>query len=211
MSRLRVLVCGSNYARAYIAALALEPRKYQLAGILARGSDRSQLLAALNGVPLYRSTDELPDNIDLACAAMSSTAWPAVLQLIRRQIHVLCEHPYPASALKKALALAQERKVQFHVNGHFTNLPAPQAFIRNCRKTSQLASPRCVEVMATERSLYAALDILLSALRGLRPLRFRVLSRQSQFVRLEAKMGKVSLLVSVQVSGTRGREPIGGW
>ena len=205
MSRLRVLVCGSNYARAYLAALALEPRKYQLAGILARGSDRSQLLAALNGVPLYRSTDELPDNIDLACAAMSSTAWPAVLQLIRRRVHVLCEHPYPASALKKALALAQERKVQFHVNGHFTNLPAPQTFIRNCRKTSLLASPRFVEVMATERSLYAALDILLSALPGLRPLRFRVLSRQSHFVRLEAIMGKVSLLVSVQVSGTQGR------
>src|SRR5271165_634351 len=108
MSRMRVLVCGSNYGRAYITALARGPRKFELAGILAQGSLRSQQLAALNGVPLYRSTSELPDNLDLACAAMSSAAWPLVLQLVRRGIHVLCEHPYPADSLKRAVNLARK-------------------------------------------------------------------------------------------------------
>ena len=169
------------------------------------------VLAAVNGVPLYRSTDELPDNIDLACAAMSSTAWPAVLQLIRRRIHVLCEHPYPASALKKALALAQERKVQFHVNGHFTNLPAPQAFIRNCRKTSQLASPRFVEIMATERSLYAALDILLSALP--RPAAPSISSVESPIAVCPAGSNDgESIAPRVRAGvGHPGQRPVGGW
>ena len=151
MRPLRVLVCGSNYGRAYITALWREPDKYQLAGILARGSARSQRVAALNGVPLYLSTNELPDNIDLACAAVSSAAWPVVLQLIRRGINVLCEHPHPAGALTKALALARKHKVQFHVNGHFANLPAPRAFIQHCQRANKLASPEVIEVLATER------------------------------------------------------------
>lgn len=175
MSRMRVLVCGSNYARAYLAALACEPRKYQLTGILARGSDRSSQVAALSGVPLYLSTDELPDQIDLACAAMSSAAWPVVLRLIRRGIHVLCEHPCPPGALKKALTLAQKHNVQFHVNGHFVNLPAPKAFIGDCQRNRQRARPELIEVMCTDRSLYATLDILMSAM-GVQPLRVQVLS-----------------------------------
>jgi thiazolinyl imide reductase len=203
MSRLRVLVCGSNYARTYITALAKEPRKYKLAGILARGSDRSQHLAALSGVPLYRSADDLPNNIDLACAAMSSAAWPVVLELIRRGIHVLCEHPYPAGALQTALALARKHNVQFHVNGHFADLPAPQAFIRDCRRNIEFARPEFVDVMATERSLYATLDILMAAIGG-PPLQIRVSSRPSQFVLLDGTMGKLPVQVCVQVSGTKG-------
>ena len=205
MSRMRVLVCGSNYGRTYITALRREPRKYQLAGILAWGSARSLQVAALNGVPLYHSTNELPDNIDLACAAMSSTAWPVVLQLIRRGIHVLCEHPYPARTLKKALAMALKRHVQFHVNGHFANLPAAKAFIRECRRTSKLASPEFVEVMATERSLYGALDTLASALsQTLPPLRVRALSRRTEFVQLEGTLARLPVCLSVQASGKQG-------
>jgi yersiniabactin synthetase, thiazolinyl reductase component len=205
MSRMRVLVCGSNYGRVYITALARNPRRYQLAGILAQCSARSQQVAAANGVPLYCSTEELPNNIDLACAAMSSAAWPVVLQLIRRGIHVLCEHPHPAGALKRALALARKHSVQFHVNGHFASLPAPKAFIRHCQRANTLASPELVEVLATERSLYGALDILMSAVGGLQPLRVHALSCRTKFVLLEGTLGKIPLHVSVQVSGKKGR------
>jgi pyochelin biosynthesis protein PchG len=205
MSRMRVLVCGSNYGRAYITALAREPGKFELAGILAQGSARSQRVAALNGVPLYRSAGDLPDNIDLACAAMSSAASPVVLQLIRRGIHVLCEHPYPAGWLKKAIKLARKHGVQFHMNGHFVNLPAPQAFIRECRQASKQARPELAEVMATERSLYGGLDMLTAAMGNQHPLRVRVLSRRTKFVVLEGTLGKIPVRFSVQVSGKKGR------
>jgi len=205
MSRMRVLVCGSNYGRAYVTALARNPRAYQLAGILAQGSARSQQVAAANDVPLYCSTEELPDNIDLACAAMSSAAWPVLLQVIRRGIHVLCEHPHAPNTLKKALALARKHNVQFHVNGHFANLAAPRSFIRDCQLSSKLARPEFVEVMATERSLYGALDILISALGSRHPFGIRVLSRFRKFVLLEGTLGKIPLRVSVQVSGKKGK------
>jgi yersiniabactin synthetase, thiazolinyl reductase component len=203
VSQMQVLVCGSNYGRAYIAALGREPGKFQLAGMLAQGSIRSRQVAALNGVPLYRTAGELPDNIHLACAAMSSTASAVVLQLIRRGIHVLCEHPYPAGWLKRAINLARNYGVQFHVNGHFANLPAPQAFIRRCQQESRQARPQFVDVMATERSLYGALDILLAAIGSQHPLRVHVLSRRTKFVVLEGNAGKVPLRFSVQVSGKK--------
>ena len=201
MSRMQVLVCGSNYGRTYIAAIARQPRQYQLAGILANGSLRSQRLALLNGVPLYLSADEIPDKIDLACAAMSSAAFPVVLQLIRRGIHVLCEHPYPAGQLKKALDLAHKHNVHFQVNGHFANLPAPRGFIAECRQAAKLAPATFVEAMATERSLYAALDILAAAMGKFRLSRVRVLSRWSGFVLLEGALGKTPAHFLVQVSG----------
>jgi len=203
---MRVLVCGSNYGRTYITALAREPRKYQLAGILAQGSQRSLCLAALSGVPLFHSADELPDNIDLACGAMSSAAFPGVLQLLRRGIHVLCEHPYSASSLQKAFALTRKRYLQFHVNGHFVNLPAPQAFVRACRQADGLAAPEFVDVMVTERSLYGALDILLLAMGGRQPLRARLLDRRNKFALLQGTLGRIPLKISVQVSGKTSRD-----
>jgi thiazolinyl imide reductase len=206
MSRMRVLVCGSNYGRAYITALIREPRQFQLAGILAQGSLRSQQLAALNDVPLYRSTGELPGNVDLACTAMSSAAWPLVLQLIRRGIHVLCEHPYPSSFLIKAMNLAKKHGVQFHLNGHFANLPAPKAFIRECQRAMKLTRPEFIEVMATERSLYGALDIFVAAIGSVQSLRVRVLSRRAKSVLLEGTLGKVPSRVFVQVSGGKGTD-----
>jgi len=204
MSRMRVLVCGSNYARTYITALAREPRKFQLVGILAQGSVRSQQLADLSGVPLYLSAGELPDNIDLACAAMSSAAFSVVRQLIQRGMHVLCEHPYPASRLKEAMKLARKHGVQFQVNGHLANLPAAQAFIRECRQTNGRVYPELIDVMATERSLYGALDILMAAIGSRDSLRVQVLSRRTKFVLLEGTLGKIPVRLSVQVSGGKG-------
>jgi len=205
MSRMRVLVCGSNYGRTYITALARNPRKYQLAGILAQGSLRSHEVAALSDVPLYHATDALPDNLNLACAAMSSAAWPVVLQLIRRGIHVLCEHPYPPGLLRSAINLAQKRSVQFHVNGHFASLPAANALIRAGRRFSKRSVPEFVEIMATERALYATLDILMSAVGSRQPFRARVWSRSKKFVVLEGTLGTMPLSLSVQVSGRQDR------
>ncbi len=132
---------------------------------------------------------------------MSSAAFPLVLQLIRLGIHVLCEHPYPFGPMKKAMDLARKHGLHFHVNGHFANLPAPGAFIRACQRTSERTAPEFVEVMATERSLYGALDILASAVGTPMPLRCDVLSRDRKFIHLSGTLGRVPVRLSVQVSG----------
>ena len=162
--QVRALVCGSNYGRYYVDAIGLAPDRFHLAGILARSSNRSQRLAQRYGVPLYRTTSELPDQIDLACAAMSSSAAPVVLQLLERGIHVLCEHPQRPRFLREALDLAGQRQVRFHVNGHFPDLPAPRSFITRCQQLHQAQPVRLLHIMVTDRTLYTGLDIVIRAI-----------------------------------------------
>ena len=91
MKRLRILVCGTNYGRSYLQAIRSEQHAYELAGILARGSARSIRIARANGVPLWKTIGDLPPDIDLACAALPSTASGVILELLDRRIPVLCE------------------------------------------------------------------------------------------------------------------------
>lgn len=101
--------------------------------------------------------------------------------------------------------LARKHGVQFHVNGHFANLPAPQAFIWECGQASKQARPQFVDVMATERSLYGVLDILMAAIGSQQPQQLHVLSQRTSFVMLEGTLGKVPVRFSVQVSGKKGK------
>ena len=109
MNPLHVLVCGTNYGRMYLEAIRLGGAGYRLAGILGRGSARSQQMACEHGVALYRCVEELAPGIDLACAAMGAAAFDVVLGLLARGIHVLCEHPQKVRYLQSALDAAASR------------------------------------------------------------------------------------------------------
>ena len=62
---LRILVCGSNYGRTYLDAITAQPAEYELAGLLAKGSERSVAVAERHGARLFRSVAELPAGIEL--------------------------------------------------------------------------------------------------------------------------------------------------
>jgi len=157
--RTRVLVCGTNYGRRYLEAIAAAPRRYELAGILARGSTRSALTAAAYGVPLFTSVDKVP-RVDAAFAAMGPEGNPAVLELLRRGIGVLCEHPLKPAFLRKALATAAVSGARFQVNTHFSSLPAPRAFIRRCAAMFRKERPLFIDGALTPRLSFAFFDIV---------------------------------------------------
>jgi thiazolinyl imide reductase len=203
MNRLRVVVCGTNYGRAYVRALSRLKDAFELVGFLARGSSRSHQIAAENGVPLYVDLREMGKNVDLACAAMSSSAWPVVSKLLERGVHVLCEHPQRSAALMQALRLASQRKINFHLNGHVGNLPAARAFAKECCRLRKKAKPIFLQALATERSLYGLLDILKISLGSLDPCRMMVLHRGNRFSLLHGTLGRLPSYILVQVSGTR--------
>lgn len=69
---LRVLVCGTNFGRFYAEAVRRRPG-YTLAGILSRGSAASRAYAESLGVPFHSDVGDLPDGIDAACVAVSSS------------------------------------------------------------------------------------------------------------------------------------------
>jgi len=207
MNRLRVLVCGTNYGRAYLNAISRRADAFVLVGLLAKGSRRSHYVAAENGVPLYFDPRELgKDRVDLACAAMNSSARQVVLKLLEQGIHVLCEHPQVSSTLTAGLQLASRRKVRFHLNGHFAELPAARAFTKQCSRLRSREEPVFLQALATERSLYGLLDILKLSLGSLDPCRVKVLHRQKRFCLLGGTIGSLPSYLLIQVSGTsRGR------
>jgi thiazolinyl imide reductase len=195
---LHVLVCGTNYGRIYLEAFRLGGTSYRLAGLLARGSTRSQCVAREYGVPLYRCLADLTPGIDLACAAMGASGSDVVLGLLARGIHVLCEHPLKSSRLQSALEAAGSRGLCFHVNGHFANMEAAAAFISHCRRASGVVPPSFFHVTATDRTLYAALDILRRVLVSFAPFQFRMTSRLSPFTVVQGLLGGVPVTFHLQ-------------
>ena len=200
MKRLRVLVCGTNYGRIYLDALNWKHGRYELVGILASGSSRSIAVAAQHGVRLFHTVEELPSDIDIACAAMGTSGSEAVMQLLDRGIHVLAEHPLRSAYLNAAFAKAAERNVCFHVNAHLAALPLSRTFIEECRSLLRGKPPVFISVMATDRSLYATIDLLMLLLQD--PPDFKLASRNTvpQFAILNGSFGPIGVSFQIQNS-----------
>lgn len=198
----RILVCGSNYGRSYVEALRLAGPGYQLAGILARGSLRSQVLAADCAVPLYRRVEDLPPDVDLACTAMGTSAFDIVLQILRRGTNVLCEHPIRTAQLREALKTAVESGVHFHVNGHFAELPATQRFISRARDQLLFEDALFLQVVISDRALYSTLDILHLVFDSLSRTHLTLVRQDGLFAVLEGSLGILPAVLQLQYRST---------
>jgi thiazolinyl imide reductase len=199
VTRCRVLVCGSHYGAAYVRAIRQRPDAWELAGVLARGSERSRRLAERARTALYTSTADLPHGIDLACAAMGSAAFDVVLELIRRGIHVLLEHPVAPNQLEQALNEAAAHAVCCHVQTLFPSMPAARAFAAESHARASRGDPRFIDVLSTDRSLYATLDIVRRAVGPLDATGFHAIQGRP-FEMLQGKFGSVPAFVRVQRS-----------
>jgi thioesterase domain-containing protein len=102
----------------YALALSTLPG-FRLAGIIARGSQRSVNLAEKMGVPLYKTPDEVRSPVDVACVAVGgNAAEELVLAFLRRGIHVVAEHPVGPASMKTAIGTARRTGACYHVNAH---------------------------------------------------------------------------------------------
>jgi thiazolinyl imide reductase len=172
---MRVVVCGTGYGASYLQALWNHPTGLRLAGILTRGSGRSQALARQWGVPLWKNPEEVPRGaVDGACVAVS---WPAGRDLARafleRGIPVLAEHPLEPEDVEAALAAAREHGTVFHINSHYADLETVQPFLAACAAARRRSRPLFVSAMSNPRALWSCLDLLARALDTLQPLEIR--------------------------------------
>ncbi|MCG7547503.1 Gfo/Idh/MocA family oxidoreductase [Pseudoalteromonas sp. Of7M-16] len=171
---MKVLVCGTHYGSTYIRALTqFSQHSLSCVGVLSKGSEHSQQIAKQIGVPYYTDVATIPaGNIDIACVAISGEAGKViVLSLLKMGVSVLCEHPVDQAFVQEALALAKQHQAYFHVNGHFADLYAPQAFLQSVLAAYQQGFT-CMHyaIGANLRTLYSALDLLGRALGGFKGL-----------------------------------------
>lgn len=71
-SKIKTIVCGSTFGQFYIDALMKYSEFFEIAGLYARGSERSIELAKRYGIPLFTSIKGIPNEITLACVVIRS-------------------------------------------------------------------------------------------------------------------------------------------
>ncbi|MBD0842844.1 MULTISPECIES: Gfo/Idh/MocA family oxidoreductase [unclassified Streptomyces] len=174
MTRPRVLVAGTGFGRAYLAAFERADLGFELAGILASGSARSRACAAHYGVPLWSSVAEVPGDVDLACVVvggvMNGGPGPELSRaLMRRGVHVLQEHPLHPDELVACLRAATESGVVFRLNTHYPHVEPVRRFIAAARRLVARQRPLFLDVTCAFQVLYTVFDILGQALGTIRP------------------------------------------
>jgi thiazolinyl imide reductase len=172
--RPRVIVCGTGFGRTYLAALRRRGMPFELAGILARGSQRSRACAGYYGVPLYTSPEELPPDIEVACVVVNAApnggrGAELAQDLMARGIHVLQEHPLHQAELAACLRQAHRNGVVYHLNSHYVNVDTVACFIRAARRLIEHQRPVFVDALTSFQVLYPLMDILGQVLGGVRP------------------------------------------
>ncbi len=170
----RAVVCGTGFGRVYLAGLGAPESPVELAGVLARGSARSHACARRWGVPLFRSPEEVPDDVDIACVVIGSAinGGPGAriaAGLMSRGIHVLQEHPLHADELAECLRTARRNGVHYRVNSHHVHVAPVRRFITAARVLLRRQRPLFVDAAGSVQVLYTLLDVLGSALGRLRP------------------------------------------
>jgi pyochelin biosynthesis protein PchG len=199
---MRIVVCGTDFGRTYLSALADAPG-FALSGIIARGSERSHRCAREYGVPLYASPAELPDDVEAACVVVGARinggpGGAIARELIARGVHVLQEHPLGEDELAECIRDARRHGVVYHVNSHYVHLPAVAAFTGAARRLLAAGEPVGVEAQTSFLVLYPLLDILATALGRLRPFDFAEASGPGLFRVVTGVIGGVPVALRVQ-------------
>ncbi|NIF29092.1 thiazolinyl imide reductase [Pantoea sp. Tr-811] len=168
----KVLVCGTRFGEHYLAALAGGTLPgYRLAGILARGSQRSRALAERLGVVLYQSVEQLPADIQVACVVVRSAIVGGdgsniARALLERGIHVLQEHPAHPTDIARLQAVGHAHGCRYQVCTFYPHLPAGRRLIGYARASAERRAPAFVEITTSLQLLYSSLDLVQRALGG---------------------------------------------
>ncbi|WP_394843131.1 Gfo/Idh/MocA family oxidoreductase [Pendulispora brunnea] len=204
--RRRVLVAGTAFGRIYLAAVTSAPESFELAGVLARGSDYSRDVARQHGVPLYTSVDQVPGDVDIACVVVRSAATGGdgaelAQALLARGIHVLHEHPVHVREITACLQSAKRGGAAYAVNTLYPNVQSIRRFLAAATRLRQHQRVAFVDAACNSQVAYPLLDVIGRAVGGLRPWSFGACAPDqggSPFRMLHATLGGVPVTLRMQ-------------
>jgi pyochelin biosynthesis protein PchG len=188
---MRVLVCGTKFGQVYLEALRTPTSSLELVGVLARGSSRSEACARYYGAPLYTKITDLPADIDAACVVvraglLGGQGSELALELIDRGIHVLQEHPAHHDELAACLRHARRRGVVYRMNSFYVYQQPVREFLAAARVLLAAQPARYVDAACGFQVAFALLDIVGTALGGVRPWAFAEMPPLADSVRTAA-------------------------
>jgi len=208
----RVLVAGTSFGRIYLDAVASANESFELAGVLARGSDYSRDCARRYGVPLYTRVEEVPGDIDIACVVLRSAATggdgaEVAKVLLERGIHVLQEHPVHVTEITSCLQAAKRGGGAYAVNTLYPNVRPIRQFLAVAAYLRQHQRLEFIDAACNSQVAYPLLDVIGRAAGALRPWSFEVCAPREvgsssaprrPFQSLDATIGGVPVNLRVQ-------------
>ncbi|WP_371373272.1 Gfo/Idh/MocA family oxidoreductase [Sporomusa aerivorans] len=198
-TRLRTVVCGSRFGQFYMEALQALPGQFELAGLLANGSERSEKCAERYGVKLYTTLDQLPGDIDLACVVvrsgvMGGDGTELSLKLLNRGIHVIEEQPVHHRDLAACLRAARQNDVFFRTGNLYVHLPAVRRFIACARVMLARQNALYLDAACATQVSFPLMHILLEALPAIRPWKIgHVIKEEGPFQVLSGRLGNIPI------------------
>jgi thiazolinyl imide reductase len=203
MEKLRTVVCGSTFGQFYLAALRMMPEEFELAGLLARGSERSVKCAEYYGIKLYTEADQLPGDIVLACVVLRSGVMGGrgtelSLKLLERGLHVIQEQPVHHKDMAACLRTARRSGVSFQTGDLYVHLPAVRRFIACAKAMQERQNALYIDAAFASQVSYPMMHIFSEALPSIRPWKMGALSRDGgPFHVLTGTLGKIPAVLRV--------------
>lgn len=206
----KVVVCGSKFGRVYMSALADKNFDMELVGILATGSERSRSCAAKYNVPLYTDVSQLPADVDAACVAISSEFGGGVgtalaLELMKRGISILQEHPMHHDELLKVFKASREYGVVHRMNTLYPYVYSVRQFLAAAEVLLRKHQPVYIDGACSIQLKFSFLDIVGRLLGRLRPWEFQVLPSEREnskasvpFRSIQGLIGSVPVSIRLQ-------------
>lgn len=201
--RLKVIVAGASFGRFYCEALRQLGDRFELCGVLSRGSEASRRCAADYGVRLFQDTGELDDGVDLACVVVRSSVLGGdgtqlAMDLLARGIHVMQEQPVHYKDIQMCLKAARTRGLVYRLGDLYKYLPPARHFIAAARHVFKNSPPLYIDAGLATQVTYPFFDILSAALGPLKPYAIRSVVRDSgPFHVMTADLGGVPAVLQV--------------
>ncbi len=200
---MKVIVCGTRFGQFYLEAIKRRSDVFELAGILAGGSERSRKCAEHYGVPLYSSVDELPNDIELACVVIGSSVFgksgtDIAKKLIEKKINVIQEQPVHQNDIQDCYRLAVKNKVIYSVGDLYVYMEQISAMMKAVKTSLSHSEVLMVEMTCASQVLFPAIHILTKMLSDSGYITsVDILGKTGPFSSVNIRIGSIMVLLKV--------------
>ncbi|CVI64924.1 Oxidoreductase family, NAD-binding Rossmann fold [Clostridiales bacterium CHKCI001] len=205
MRKLRVVVCGTHFGKVYLKGIEYLNERYELVGIVARGSRQAQKCAQKYNVPLITKVEELEEkDVDLACVVIRSAIIGGAgtdlgINILKRGISVLQEQPVHFEDYVKCLKVAKDNNCLYSFNGFYSNLNISKCFIEAAKKISAKSQINYIDAACSVHVLFPLIELIGKALEGFGSYRFERIEANCQeyFTEIRGEIKRIPFSLKV--------------